>query len=141
MEDGSNGNSIVSAGTGSAMTQAVIAGQVVMLRGLPCLLNSAVAEGFGVETREITQAIRRNPKKFREEHAFELTPDEVKVLTSQGVIPKRKGRGGSSAVPWAITQKGVARLATVLNSEKALEATDLIIDVFVEVYQQVASGK
>ncbi|EGF91089.1 ORF6N domain protein [Asticcacaulis biprosthecium C19] len=111
----------------------------VMLRGEPVLLAGMVASAFGVTTREVTQAIKRNPEKFQQSHAFELTPGEVEVLRSQGVISK-SGRGGSRALPWGLTQKGIARLATIISSPQALAATDLIIDIFVEVHRQVARG-
>ena len=98
-----------------------------------------MAETFGVETREVNQAVARNEHKFGEEHVFNLTPEELDSLTSQGVIPK-SGRGGSRALPWAFTMKGVARLATIIDSPQALRATDLILDVFVEVWKQVSQG-
>jgi len=60
-------------------------------------------------------------------------------LTSRGVISK-PGRGGSRASPRAFTQKGVARLATIIDSPRALNAVDMMIDVFIEVYQQLALG-
>ena len=114
--------------------------RVVILRGDPVMLNYDVAEAFGVETRKVTQAISRNPKKFTPVHAFKLSEEEFDGLRSQGVISS-SGHGGRRYPPWALTQKGVARLATVLNSPKALEATDLIIDLFLEVYMQVRQGR
>jgi len=113
---------------------------IFLARGQPVLVASRVAEAFGIETREIAQAIKRNPEKFTEAHAFELSPEEAALLRPQGVISKQ-GRGGSRASPWVLTQKGVARLATVISSPAALAATDLIIDLFVEVYTQVAEGR
>ncbi|PPD10041.1 MAG: hypothetical protein CTY36_01570 [Methylocystis sp.] len=108
--------------------------------GQPVLLAARVARAFGVETREVNQAVRRNPEKFNELYTFELSPEEVEFLTSQAVISK-PGRGGSRAAPRVFTQKGVMRLATVIKSPKALEATDLMIDIFVDVYRQLAQGK
>jgi hypothetical protein len=113
---------------------------VLFSRGQPVLLAARVARAFGVETREVNQAVKRNPEKLNEIHTFQLSPEEMEFLTSQGVISK-PGRGGSRAEPWVFTQKGVVRLATVIKSPQALEATDLMIDIFVDVYQQLAQGK
>ena len=108
---------------------------VVVIRNQPVMLAAVVARAFDVETREVTQAIKRNPQKFNEKHAFELTDEEKEVLRSQAVI---SGRGWT---PTVLTQKGVVRLATVLNAPKALEATDLIIDLFVDIYTQLQQGR
>jgi len=81
------------------------------------MLASAVAESFGVETREVVQAVKRNPEKFTSIHAFELTPEEQAFLTSQGVISK-PGRGGGRALVWVLTQKGVVRLATFADRRR-----------------------
>ena len=108
--------------------------QVVQLRGEPVMLAADVARSFGVETREVVQAVRRNPQKFTERHAFQPTDDELEPLRSQGVI-SRKGWA-----PTVLTQKGVVRLATVLNAPKALQATDQIIDLFVAIYTQLRLG-
>ena len=103
------------------------------------ILAAAVGRSFGVATREVNQAVARNPEKFKPAHTFLLSPQDVERLTSQAVISK-PGRGGSRAPLRVFTQKGVARLATVLTSPQALQATDEIIDLFVEVYQQLATG-
>jgi hypothetical protein len=112
---------------------------VLLIRSSPVMLASSVAQAFGVETREVTQAVKRNPTKFGPDHAFELSNEEVEFLTSQGVISK-PGRGGSRALPWVFTQKGVVRLSTVIDSSRALAAVDTMIDIFIEVYQQLARG-
>ena len=114
--------------------------RAIELRGRLVMLDAWVAKSFEVETREVNQAVARNQEKFTPEHAFRLTPEEHAALRSQGVIPVIEGRGGFRGPPMAYTQKGVARLATVLSAPKALEATDLIIDIFTEVYVQLARG-
>lgn len=109
--------------------------QVLTIRDQYVMLAADVARAFDVETREVTQAIKRNPQKFTERHAFQPTDQELEGLRSQGVI---------SAKGWAptvLTQKGVVRLATVLNAPKALQATDEIIDLFVSIYAQLRQGE
>ncbi len=114
-------------------------GLVCVLRGQPVVLDAAVAEAFRVETRQVNQSVARNPLKFTDAHSFQLTEAEAEGLRAQGRL-SRPGRGGSRVLPRAFTQKGVARLATVITSPAALEATDLIIDVFLQVHEQLARG-
>lgn len=113
---------------------------VKIFRNIPVILDSTVAVAFGVETRQVNQAVKRNPLKFGTQHRFQLTADELEVLRSQGVISK-SGRGGSRTLPFVYTQKGLARLATVLDTPQALTATDRMIDLCTEVYQQIAEGR
>jgi hypothetical protein len=104
------------------------------------MLDWVIATAFGVETREVNQAVARNPHKFGPEHRFQLSEQERDFLTSQRVIPK-PGRGGSRVLPHVFTQKGVARLATILDTPTALAATDRMIDLCTEVYRQLAQGR
>lgn len=113
---------------------------VLLLRGVPVLLAPRVAAAFGMETRAINQAAARNAEMFTDQHRFQLSLDEYEFLISQGVISK-PGRGGSREMPWVYTQKGVMRLAGVVNSPQAHRATDAMIDIFIEVYQQLALGR
>jgi hypothetical protein len=114
--------------------------RVYLIRGEQVVLDADVAKGFGTQTFRVNEAVSRNPKKFNETHAFQLTEAENAALISQAAISKT-GRGGSRHLPHAYTAKGVARLATILNSDEALRATDLIIDTFIQVQRQIASGR
>lgn len=111
--------------------------------GQVVVTNARAAEIFDVETREVTQNIKTNPEKFdhfSRRYAFELTPDQTESLRSAGLIPKR-GRGGSSAMPWLLTRKGVFRLATIMKSERAIQAVDVFVDVFDEIAEQITRGQ
>lgn len=113
---------------------------VFLFRGRQVVLDAAVAAGFGVETKRVNEAVARNPAKFGDEHVFVLTRDEFDALRSQTATSK-PGRGGARHLPHVFTAKGVARLATVLDTPQALLATDLIIDTFLQVQRQVAAGR
>lgn len=113
---------------------------VYLIRGEQVVLDAAVAHGFGVETKRVNEAVSRNPAKFDQRHVFTLTAEEAQALRSQSATSK-SGRGGARYLPNVFTAKGVARLATILDTEEALHATDLIIDTFLQVQRQVATGK
>jgi hypothetical protein len=110
------------------------------LRDEAVMLAADVALIFGVETREIVQNIKTNRNIFPDKYAFELTPDEVAGLTSAGLISK-PGRGGRRALPWAVTRKGALRLATIMKTPRAIQATDVFIDVFDEIIGQMEAGR
>ena len=118
----------------------VVAPDVYEIRGERVMLDAHVAQAFGTETKRVNEAVARNADKFTDAHAFQLTPTEVEALKSQ-LATSKEGRGGARYQPHVFTMKGVARLATVLNTSEALRATDLIIDTFITVYDQVSGGR
>ena len=118
----------------------VIAPDIFEIRGERVMLDSRVAQSFGTETKRVNEAFARNPDKFNKAHTFQLSRAEHKALTSQ-IATSKTGRGGARYQPHVFTMKGVARLATVLNTDAALHATDLIIDTFLTVYEQVHEGR
>lgn len=115
-------------------------GDVLEIRGARVMLDATVAEAFGLPTKRINEAVARNPEKFGDAHCFRLTEAEAAALRSQ-VATAKGARGGPRHLPNVFTVKGVARLATILNSPAALKATDLIIDTFLIVQQQLRQGQ
>lgn len=121
-------------------SQDVTPEDVVVIRGERVMIDWRVAEAFGTETRRVNEAVSRNPEKFSDTHGFQLTKDEFDALMSQ-IATSNTGRGGRRKLPRAFTIKGVARLATILNTPAALRATDLIIDTFLVVQEQLSAGR
>lgn len=78
------------------------------------MLDADLAEIYGVETRALNQAVRRNPGRFPRDFAFRLSAAEGAGLRSQTVISK-PGRGGRRSPPWAFTEHGALMVASVLN--------------------------
>ena len=91
-------------------------------------MSNHVAELYGVETREVNQAIKNNPEKFPEGYVFELNKDEkkevVKIFDNLGNLLY------SPANPKAFTEKGLYMLATILKSPKAVETTIAIVEAY-----------
>lgn len=103
--------------------------KIVLLRNEKVMLDVDLAELYGVETRVLKQAVRRNADRFPEDFMFQLRADEVDQLVSQNVIPDKKQFGG--AFPFAFTETGIAMLSSVLKSEKAIEMNIFIMRTFV----------
>lgn len=103
--------------------------RIVILRDDKVILDLHLAELYGVETRALKQAVRRNSDRFPDDFMFELTDEEMKHVVSQNVIPSKRHFGG--ARPFAFTELGVAMLSSVLNSSKAVEMNMVIMRTFV----------
>ena len=101
--------------------------KIVRLRGQDVILDFAVAEIYGVETREINQAVRNNPRKFPENYIINLDYQEFADLRSNFLIANSPK---SRTLPKAFTEKGLYMLATILKGDKAIEATISIIEAF-----------
>lgn len=116
--------------------------KIVVLRGEPVILDRDVAMLYGVETREINQALKNNPNKFPVGYTYVLTNQEVaemrsKILTSslevtenEQVSPKFTK---SHYNPTAFTEKGLYMMATILKSAQATQTTIAIIETFTKV--------
>lgn len=106
--------------------------KILVVRNQGVLLDRDVAAIYGVETREVNQAVRNNPRKFREGYVIELTNEESSVLRSNILtIEGANGKGRFSKYNFkAFTSKGLYMLATCLKSERATDATVAIVETF-----------
>lgn len=93
------------------------------------MLDSDLAKLYGVETRVLNQAVRRNLKRFPEDFLFRLSKDEFENLKSQFVISSSQW-GGKRKQPFVFTENGVAMLSGVLNSNRAIEVNISIMRIF-----------
>ena len=119
---------------------ASIATAISELRNQRVILDSILADMFGVETKRLNEQVKRNSERFGPRYAFQLSEEETKALRSQSAT-SNEGRGGRRTLPWVFTEHGVVMAATVLNSERAIQATELIIDVFVDVRRRIGAGQ
>lgn len=105
--------------------------RMIMLRKQPVLIDSDVAELYGVETREVNQAVKNNPNKFPYGYIFELDKYEKdEVIKSFDHLNKLKF---SKVSPTAFTERGLYMLATILKGKRAVSTTLAIVDTFVQV--------
>jgi phage regulator Rha-like protein len=114
-----------------------IASKIYVLRDTRVMLDRDLAELYGVETRVLNQAVRRNIKRFPDDFMFELTEAENRALRSQNVILKRGQH--SKYLPLAFTEQGVAMLSSVLNSERAIQVNILIMRAFTKLREMLST--
>ena len=116
-----------------------IASAILMLRDQRVMLDYDLAVLYGVETRALKQAVRRNPDRFPNDFMFELSEQEIDTVVSQFVIPDRRRFGG--AKPMAFTEQGIAMLSSVLNSERAIKVNIAIMRAFVKLREMLETNR
>jgi len=113
-----------------------IKSRIFTIRGLQVMLDSDLAELYGVSTKVFNQAVKRNADRFPERFMFTVSDDEFASLRSQFVTSnKKEGRGGRRYLPNVFTEQGVAMLSAVLKSDTAIYISIKVIDAFVEMRQ------
>lgn len=105
-----------------------IQSRIIELRGYKVMLDSDLAELYETETKRLKEAVRRNIDRFPSDFMFELSKTETESLRTQFAS---SNRGGSRYMPFVFTEQGVAMLASVLNSSKAIEVNIQIVRAFV----------
>ena len=115
-----------------------IEAKILFIRSQKVMLDSDLAEVYGVPTKALVQAVKRNLERFPADFMFQLSPDEFQRLRSQSVTSN--GRGGRRYPPYAFAEQGVAMLSSVLNSPRAIQANVAIMRAFVRVRRLAASN-
>ena len=109
-----------------------IQNRIYEIRGQKVLLDFDLAELYETETKRLKEAVRRNIDRFPSDFMFELTKDEYNTLRTQFATLDNRGRGKHSKYrPFAFTEQGIAMLASVLRSPKAIEVNIQIVRAFV----------
>ena len=119
--------------------QIKIEDKILVIRGQQVMIDRDLAELYGVETRSLNQAVKRNIERFPERFMFQLTKEEIFSVESCSrsqivILNEKKGRGSNiKYLPYVFTEHGIAMLASVLKSETAVQISIKIIDAFVAV--------
>lgn len=112
---------------------------IFIIRGQQVLLDNDLADLYGVETKVLNQAVKRNIQRFPEEFRFQLTKEEFQILRSQ-IAASEEGSGGRRYMPYAFTEQGVAMLSAVLRSDTAIQMSIQIMKAFVEMRHFIANN-
>ncbi len=126
--------------SGTELPALPIESRILLVRGQNVLLDSDLAELYGVSTKVFNQAVKRNQQRFPKDFLFQLTREEgrhIDTLRSQFVTLKR-GQHRKYA-PYVFTEQGIAMLSSILNSERAILVNIAIIRTFVRLRQLLAT--
>lgn len=113
---------------------------IYVIRAEKVMLDSDLADLYGVETKVLNQAVKRNIERFPDDFLFQLTEAESERLRSQSVTSNGR-RGGRRYPPYAFTEQGVAMLSSVLRSKRAAEVNIAIMRTFVQLRRILADNK
>ncbi len=119
----------------------IIEKRIFVIRGLKVMLDSDLADLYGVETKYLKRAVSRNLERFPDHFMFELTNDEYENLRCQFVTSSFKSHGGSRYPPFVFTEQGVAMLSSVLNSKRAIHVNIVIMTTFVQMRKLAGTNK
>ena len=113
---------------------------IYAVRKQQVVLDSDLAEMYGVETKRLNAAVRRNDAKFPLEFCFQLTHQEFVALRSQNAS-SNEGRGGRRSSPLVFTEHGALMAATVLKSDQAVQMSLYLIKAFVRMRDETLASK
>jgi hypothetical protein len=124
----------------SLLPDELIINKIILLRDQKVLIDRDLAHLYGVETRILNQAVKRNIKRFPDDFMFQMTKEEFEIWKSQIVI-SNGDRMGLRKPPFVFTEQGVAMLSSVLNSDRAILVNIQIIRVFTKMRALLESHK
>ena len=114
--------------------------KIFVLRGQRVILDTDLAELYGVQVRHLNQQAKRNAERFPLAFRFQLSEHEFKILKSQNVISS-EGHGGTRYRPYVFTEHGTIMAATVLNSKRAIEMSVFVVLAFVRMRRAIAGNR
>jgi ORF6N domain len=120
---------------------AVIERKIYLLRRQKVMLDSDLAVLYGIETKQLNRAVRRNLERFPSDFMFQLTPAEARALRFQIGTSSGGAHGGRRYLPYVFTQEGVAMLSSVLRSPRAVKVNIAIMRAFVRLREILATNR
>ena len=124
----------------SLLPDELIINKIVLLRDQKVLVDRDLADLYGVETRVLNQAVKRNIKRFPDDFMFQMTSEEMNIWKSQ-IVMSDNDRMGLRKPPFVFTEQGVAMLSSVLNSDTAILVNIQIMRVFTKLRRLLDSHK
>lgn len=116
------------------ITLDILQQKIFTIRNKRVMIDRDLAELYGVELKKLNQAVKRNIKRFPQDFMFQLTIDEWENLRSQ-FVTANSNISKVRYLPYAFTEHGVTMLASVLNSEKAIEINVQVVRAFIQLRQ------
>jgi len=113
----------------------IITNKIYLIRGQKVMIDRDLAELYGVQTKRLKEAVRRNIERFPKDFMFELTKEEFQNWRTQFATSNSTDKMGLRYAPFVFTEQGVAMLSSVLNSSRAIAVNIKIIRVFTKMRQ------
>jgi phage regulator Rha-like protein len=116
-----------------------VSSRILTIRGQKVILDASLAEIYGVQTKELNRAVKRNSSRFPSDFIFQLTPQEVENLRCQ-IGTSSLSYGGRRYRPYAFTENGAVMAASVLNSRQAVRMSVFVVRAFVQMRELLSAG-
>lgn len=113
---------------------------IYIIRSHKIILDSDLAQLYGVETGTLVRAVKRNIERFPSDFMFQLTKEEYETFLRCQIGISKEGRGGRRYMPYAFTEQGIAMLSSVLRSQRAIEVNIAIMRTFVKLREILTSN-
>jgi hypothetical protein len=114
--------------------------RILTVRGHKVMLDSDLAELYGITTKRLNEQVRRNQGRFPQDFMFQLSPQDASALRSQ-IATSKRGRGGRRYAPYVFTEHGAIMLASVLNTVRATELSVYVVRAFVRLRRMAATNR
>lgn len=124
----------------SVIPDEVVISKIYLIREQKVMLDSDLAELYGVTTKRLNEQVKRNINRFPEDFMFQLNESEWESLRSQ-IATSKIGRGGRAYLPNVFTEHGVLMLSSVLNSEQAIQVNIQIMRIYTRIRELLAAHK
>ena len=121
----------------AVVPQEVLMSKIFLLRDEKVMLDRDLAVLYGVKAIRLREQVKRNSSRFPKHFMFQLTEPEVEIMVSQNAIPSKGHLGGT--LPYAFTEHGILMLANVLKSERAVQVSIKIIELFVKLRKSLVT--
>ena len=122
----------------SLVAMEVVEKKILSIRGQKVILDVDLAELYDVTTKVFNQAVKRNVDRFPKDFMFQLTADEALTIRSQFVTASRRN---IRYLPYAFTEHGIIMAASILNSQRAIDASVYVVRAFIKLREMIASHK
>jgi len=117
----------------------IVINKILVLRGKKVMIDKDIAELYGVPTKRLNEQVKRNKKRFPEDFMFQLTQEEKDEVVAN--CDHLKNLKYSPNLPFAFTEHGAVMLASVLNSDRAIEVNIQIVRIFTQIREMLLTNK
>lgn len=124
----------------SILADEVVINKIYIVRGQKVMLDTDLAELYGVETKVLNQAVKRNAERFPKDFMFRLNKSEAEAISRSQNVTLKQGQN-IKYLPYAFTEQGVSMLSGVLNSTIAIQVHIQIIRVFTKMKEMLLTNK
>jgi len=124
-----------------AVPDEVLLSKIYQIRGQKVMIDRDLAELYGVETKRLKEAVRRNANRFPEDFMFEMDDSEFEHWRTQNATSNPSDRMGLRYAPFCFTEQGVTMLSCVLNSDRAIAVNIQVIRLFTKMREMILTHK